>query len=365
VCTSRLGLAIRLTAACGLIGLTTAVHRLIGLTNTTTVALSYLLIVLAVATGWGLTESLVCSAAATLCFNYFFLAPVGTWAIADLENWVALFSFLAVAIVASQLSERARQKTRQLLRHEEEKARIAELARDAELIRRSETFKSTLIDGLAHEIKTPLTSLKASVSALRTNQAVSFGEQAELLAIIEEETDRLNGLVSELLQMARVEAGKLRLNAGPCNVKTLIADACGNAQRLLDGRAVRVTIQPGVPAARADPELIATVLRHLLGNAAKYSAPGTSIEVCASEKEGQISIAVADQGAGLSEAEIAHVFEPYYRSPETAHRVSGMGMGLAIAHNIVSAHGGRIRAESWPGRTVFTFTLPVAVGKHP
>jgi K+-sensing histidine kinase KdpD len=364
VSTSRFGLIFRLAVACGLIGLATAIHRLIGLTNTTTVALSYLLIVLAVATGWGLTESLVCSAAATLCFNYFFLAPVGTWAIADLENWVALFSFLVVAVVASQLSERARQKTRQLLRHEEEKARITELAHNAKLARRSEMFKSTLLDGLAHELKTPLTSLKASVSALRANQTIHSGEQAELLTIIEEETDHLNVLISEVLQMARVEAGQLRLHHQQCDINALIASACDSAERLLDGRPVHVTVRPGLPPVWADRDLIGTVLRHLLGNAAKYSTPGTPIEISTSQQDGQVRTSVADQGTGLSEEEIAHVFEPYYRSPATAHLVSGMGMGLAIAHNIVTAHGGRIWAESSPGRTVFTFTLPVAAEKH-
>jgi two-component system, OmpR family, sensor histidine kinase KdpD len=362
----RLNLALRLAVACGLVALATAFHRLIGLTNTTTVALSYLLIVLGVATAWGLAESLVCSVAATLCFNYYFLAPVGTWAIADIENWVALFSLLVVAVVASELSERARQKTRQLLQHEEEKARIAELARNAEMIRRSETFKSTLLDGLAHELKTPLTSLKASVSALRSRQIVRSGEETELLEIIEEETDRLNRLISEVLQMARMEAGKLRLNAQPCRVETLIAAARENSQRSLEGRPVEVAVEPGMPDAWADPELAETVLRHLLGNAAKYSTPGTPVKICGLKGENQISISVADQGPGLSEGELAHLFEPYYRGPATAHLVSGMGMGLAIAHDIVAAHGGRIWAESCPSRgSVFTFTLPTAKGKHP
>ena len=358
--------AVRLAAVLGLIALVTGFYRYIGLTNATTVALSFLLVVLAVATVWGLAESLVCSVVATLCFNYFFLPPVGTWAIEDSENWVAMFSFLAVSVVASQLSERARQKTRQLIRHEEEKARLAELARKAEMLRQSETFKSTLLDGLAHELKTPLTSLKASVSALRINKALRASTEVELLAIIEEETDRLNRLVSEVLQMGRIEAGKLRLNTEPCQVESLIASARENSQRLLDGRTVEVMLDQGVPAAWADPELIETVLRHLLGNAAKYSPPGTPIEVRGSEREGQVCICVVDHGPGLSESDISRVFERYYRSPATSQLVSGMGMGLAIAQDIVAAHGGRIWAESWPGRgTTFTFTLPAATGKHP
>jgi K+-sensing histidine kinase KdpD len=361
----RMNLAMRLSATGCFVAVATAIHRWSGFANTTTVALSYLLIVLAVATGWGLAESLFCSLVATLCFNYFFLAPVNTLAIDDADNWVALFAFLVVAVVASQLSERARQKTNQLLRHEEEKGRITELARKAELLRQSEAFKSTLLDGLAHELKTPLTSVKASVSALRANDSDRSSEETELLAIIEEETDRLTKLVSEVLQMARIEAGKLHPNSEPCQVASLIAGAHQHAERLLDGRDVEVRIEPGVPTVWADSELIGTVLRNLLGNAAKYSTPGKPIEIHGYEKEGQIMISVVDHGPGLSEDELIRVFEPYYRSPATANVVSGMGMGLAIAKNIVAAHGGRIWAESWPGRgATFTFTLPKTAGKH-
>jgi len=148
--------AVRLLVVCGLIGLVTAFHHSIGLTNATTVALSLLLVVLAVATIWGLGESIVASLVAAACFNYFFLPPIGTWTIADPENWVALFTFLVVSIVSSQLSERARRKAREAIEHQREKARLSELTQRAEMVRQSEEFKSTLLDALAHELKTPL-----------------------------------------------------------------------------------------------------------------------------------------------------------------------------------------------------------------
>lgn len=358
--TTRLNLPVRLILVFSFVGLNTGFLRAFGLTNPTTVALSYLLIVLAVAAGWGLAESLICSVAATLCFNYFFLPPIGTWAIEDVENWVALAAFLVVAVVASELSERARQKTRQLIRHEEEKAQVAELARTAEMLRQSETFKSTLLDGLAHELKTPLTSLKAAVSALRAHGNPGAGAGGELLVIIEEEADHLNRLISEVLQMARIEAGDLRLHLTACRIESLIVGARENVERQLYQHIVSVDVEQGLPEVWADPDLIRKVLQNLLENAAKYSLPGTRIEIRASESGGLVHICVADEGLGLREEEIAQVFDRYYRAPAT-RTISGMGMGLAIARDIVTTHGGLIWVESSPGAgSAFTFTLPRA-----
>jgi two-component system sensor histidine kinase KdpD len=350
----------RLLAVGGLIALVTGFHRSIGLTNVTTVALSLLLVVLAAATVWGLLESLVASFVAAACFNYFFLPPVGTWTIADAENWIALFTFLVVSIVASQLSERVRRQAREALAQQEEKARLAEIAQRAELVRKSEEFKSTLLDALAHELKTPLTSLKAAVSALRGTSATSESAR-ELLAILEEETDRLNRLVSEVLHMARTEAGKLRLNRAPCRAEKLIAGALAAMRRALDGRKVDVRVAAEMPAVSADADLLLTALRHLLDNATKYSPAGTPIEVAAERSEQQILFRIVDHGPGLSEAEQSRVFERFYRGPRAEKTSSGMGMGLAIAREIVAAHGGRIWVESPPGQGCsFTLTIPAA-----
>jgi two-component system sensor histidine kinase KdpD len=352
--------AVRLAVVLLLTALVTGFHHAIGLTNPTTAALSLLLVVLAVAALWGLAEAIVTSLVAAACFNFFFLPPIGTWTIADPQNWIALFSFLVVSIVASQLSERARRKAREAIAHQQETARLAEVAHRAELLRQSEEFKSTVLDALAHELKTPLTSLKASVSALRFEAGVA-PPQAELLSIIEEETDRLNRLISEILQMARLEAGKLRLNREPIAAAELIARAVQSSQQLVNGRVLDLRLAPGLPPVSADEDLAQTVLRHLLDNAAKYSAPGEPIVIRAESAEGQVRISVADRGPGLAEEELARVFERHYRGPRTRDAVPGLGIGLAIARDIVAAHGGRIWAESTPREgTTVTFTLPVA-----
>lgn len=475
----------RILAALAAVGLVTSFYQATAFANATTVALSFLLVVMAVAARWGLLEATIASVLATLCFNYFFLPPVGTWTIADPQNWIALFTFLVVSIVASHLSERARQKTREAIEHQQEterlytlsrmilmvggsptyvageiarqiqqvfdatgvvlyhkesgqicraggqevplsdaqlkevalqgnvledareeltalpvslggkplgslailgaflsdgarqavanlvaiafeSARSREVAGRAEFVRHSEEFKSTLLDALAHELKTPLTSLKAASSALLTEPSSLSTQQHELLSIVEEETDRLNRLVSEVLQMARIEAGKLHLNRIACSVATLIQEALAEMKRLLEGRDVHVRIAPGLPHVAADPQLIETVLRHLLDNAAKYSPPGEPISISAGSEREQVRISVTDQGAGLDEQEVSLVFEKYYRGARSRESVPGIGMGLAIARDIVLAHGGRIWAESSPGQGArFSFTLRVAGEESP
>ncbi len=352
--------AIRVAAVCSLVGMMTGFHRLIGLTNETTVALSLLLIVLAVATLWGLAESLIASMVATLCFNYFFLPPVGTWSIADPKNWVAMASFLVVSIVASQLSERARRKSREALQHQEEKIRLVELAKQGEIIRQNEEFKNTLLDALAHELKTPLTSVKACVSALRADGAANASEHGELLAIMEEETDRLNGLITELLQMSRVEVGKQRLNRERCRIEELVNASVKDSTKLLGGRTVNIVAETDLPEISADKDLIQTVLRYLIDNAAKYSTSGKPVEIRAAHENGQLTVSVCDHGPGMGGTELSKVFDRYYRGPDTAQGIPGMGIGLTIARDIVVAHGGRMWAESRPNAgTSFTFTLPL------
>lgn len=467
------------------IGLVTAFYRAIGFHNATTVALSFLLVVLAVAARWGLAEAIIASVVATACFNYFFLPPVGTWTIADPANWVALFAFLVVSIVASHLSEQARRKAQEAIEQRQETERLYSLSRmilmlsgspehvaseiagqihqvfeasgvallhresgqvfhagsqqvpssdfqlreialqgnvvedaeigfvalpvslggkmvgtlavlgvslsdgarqavanliaialegarsravatEADLARQSEEFKSTLLDALAHELKTPLTSVKASVTALLAEPSSVSANQRELLSIIEEETDRLTRLVTEALQVARIEAGRLKLERRPCLPESLMRDGVEDSKRLLEGRDVQVRAAPNLPPVSADAELVGTVLRHLLDNAAKYSPPGTPIHVVAELDNSHVRITVVDQGPGLSEQELSRVFERYYRSARTRDVVPGVGMGLAIARDIVQAHGGKMWAESSPGQgTRFHFTLPLAeIGAH-
>jgi two-component system sensor histidine kinase KdpD len=346
--------AARILLVFSAVALVTLFYRVTAFANATTVALTFLLLVLAAATLWGLAEAIAASVFATLCFNYYFLHPVGTWTIANAQDWLALFVFLIVSVVGSQLSERTR-------RMAQESARAMEIAAQAELVRQKEEFKSTLLDALAHDLKTPLTSVKASASALLEDAASLSSSQRELVSIVAEESERLNRLVTEVLEMARTEAGKLRLNRQACSVENLVRGALLESKRALEGRRIEVQMAPDVPPVSADAELIQTVLRSLLDNAAKYSPAGEAIAIQAEQDDRFVRICVTDRGPGLSEEDLPQVFERYFRGAATQATVRGMGIGLAVARDIVRAHGGKIWAEGSPGQgSRFSFTLPLA-----
>ncbi len=343
----RVGAALAIVAVIGL------VEARLGKVNHTTAALTLLLAVLGIAARWGLAESLSAAVAAMLSFNYLFLPPVGTWSIADPENWVAFAAFVLTATVASQIPANAKRRAAA-------QAHAEEAANRAEAARQSEEAKSAMLDALAHEFKTPLTAIKAAVSSLLTAEP-SAAAQKELLQVVDEETDRLTWLVSESVQLARIEAGRMEVRKRPQPVAHLIGEAVSRMAGALESRPVAVRVSQGLPSVAADRELILIVLRQLLDNAAKYSPAGSPIAVTASERNGSIAVTVADQGLGIPEADVKRMFDRFYRGQYAREKTAGTGMGLAIAREVVRGHGGEIRANSRAGQgTEVTFTLPLA-----
>ncbi len=457
-------------------GITFLFRRIVTEVNSTTIALTLLLAILGIATEWGLLEAIVSSVAGMLCFNFFFLPPVGTFTIADPQNWVALFAFLVTAVVASQLSARVKQRALEATRRQHEMERLYELSRGLMLIdnrsamaeqvshriaqvfglpcvavfdrkrehvyrtdpqdllvsdsklrdvalqgtvfhdsaarlavlplslggepvgslaisggaisdtalhaignltaiameraraeetasrmeaaRQNEEMKSMLLDALAHEFKTPLTSIKAAASSILDEESPA---QKELVTIIDEEVDRLDSLVNETIWMARIEAGDLRLHKLPHAVANLIDIALEKLRILLKDREVKIECSPSLPEVFADAELAGLAIRQLVTNALKYSNPESPIVIRADVADRSVRISVRDSGPGISQKELARVFERYYRLAVTASRVPGTGMGLTIARDIVRAHGGDIGVNSEPGLgSEFFFTLPTA-----
>jgi len=445
--------------------------------NATTVALGYLVGVLLIATAWGFWEAFAASLAAVVCFNFFFLPPVGTFHIADPQNWVALLAFLATSVVASRLSARARQRTQEALHRQKEmeslyalsravlltdtrqapaaqiahriqeifefaalalydcstgevhhsgkeelpvpddqlkqaaslgivlidevnrtvvipvrlggriigslavrggalsdtalqalsnlvaialeRVRSQEAAYRAEAARQSEELKSTLLDSIAHEFKTPLTSIKAAASALLCTPAPNQEEQRELLTVVDEEADRLGRLVTEAIQMARIEAGKIRLNPELCSVESLIQGILKQMKSVVEGRSTTLSIAADMPLIIADKELLGLAIRQLLDNAVKYSPPRSPIVISGEKTEGSVIISVRDQGPGIPEREQSRIFQKFYRRADTPRHVTGSGMGLAISLEIVRAHGGEIWVESVPGQgSKFCISVP-------
>lgn len=467
------GLAVSLS----IVAATTLLCSRIISVNAITAGFAYLLDVLAIATAWGLIEAVLASTVAMLCFNYFFLPPVGQFTIADPQNWVALFSFLATALIASHVSDREKKQAayaksrqreteqlyalsrfilltepsqpagRQAARHIAEvfecrgvalydaesreffrggpedlpdieaklkqaalngsspgdvaadevvapimlgghpigglalkglalsdgalqallnlvaialeRVRTVEAASRAEAARQSEEFKSTLLDAIAHEFKTPLTSIKAGSTSILSDGAVS-AQTRELATIIDEETDRLSLLVTEAVRMAQIDAGKIRLERESLDVGELLRRVIAHFESRAEGRELNLGIEPGVPHVFADRDLVGLALRQLIDNALKYSPPDSPINVTAGSEDGFVAIRVRDRGPGIPERERERVFDKFYRRQITKSYVPGSGLGLFIAREITRAHGGEIRIEGNPDAgSVFCVIFPV------
>ncbi len=241
-----------------------------------------------------------------------------------------------------------------------EKARALEDAGHAEAARQSEVLKSALLDSLAHDINTPLTSIKAAVTSLLSGAGAP---NRELLTIINEEADRLNQLASEVVAMARIEAGKLHLEKRPVQAEELISNVLAELRPALSGRTVTVEVPKGLPDADGDPEFVQQVIKQFVENALKYSPASSPIAVSAALQNGKMVIGVADRGQGIQENERALIFDRFFRGRQHRFDTKGTGMGLAIAKGIVEAHRERIWVESEPGQgSAFYFTLALYSG---
>lgn len=357
--------------------------------NPTTVALGYLLIILFVATKFGSRPAVAAALVGVLGFNFFFLPPVGTLAIADPENWVALAAFLITAVTAGELSARARKRAeeaeaarREIERLYTELRDAFERASQAEALRRSERLKSALLDAVSHDLRTPLTSIKASVTTLldelNTNKAEAVGPglaeegRKEMLEVINEECDRLNRFIEGLVEMARIEAGEFRLRRRWGTIDEMAEMALVRAKHLTDRHRVELDIEKDLPIVLVDPRAVSEVFYTLVDNAAKYSPAGTLIRLAASRAENEmIRASVDDRGPGIPVELRERVFDKFFRAIGVGeagrNQPTGTGMGLAIARGIVEAHGGQIWIESGGVElgTRVVFTLPIGDDDKP
>jgi two-component system sensor histidine kinase KdpD len=247
-----------------------------------------------------------------------------------------------------------------------ERAEALEDSARSEAAKETERLRTALLDSVTHELRTPLTSIKASISSLLSQKALDAQSRHELLTVINEESDRLNHLIEQAVEMAQLDAHKVQLDVEPQSVAALIHDAMEDARAAHPDREIRVSLPGSLPNVLADTVWIGKVLANLLGNAVKYSPPGPSgqaqpVFVSAERQGDMLAISVADRGAGIDPLEQGMVFDKFYRGQGQRNRVSGTGMGLAICRAIVNAHGGTIGVTSQLGHgSVFTFTLPIA-----
>ena len=343
--------------------------------NATTVSLALLLNVLLIAIRWGSAPALVASILAMLCFNFFFLPPFSTFNIAATDNWIALIAFLVTAVTAGQLSARAEKRAEEAEQGKREIGRLyAELreaferASHAEALRQSEKLKSALLDAVTHDLRTPLTSIKASITTLLDEMRGSESpvtldpeSRKEMMDIINEESDRLSRFINGLIELARIEAGELQLRRRWGVVDEIISTALERAKPITRNHRVEVDVEKELPGVRVDERAVSEVVYTLVDNAAKYSAPGSRIRIMAQRADDDsIRMTVEDQGPGIAPDLRERVFDKFFRAT-SSHKSQGTGMGLAIAKGIVEAHGGRISIEAGAeGKgTRVVFTLPI------
>jgi two-component system sensor histidine kinase KdpD len=442
-----------------------------------TVGFTYLLLVLVIATAWGFVEASITSVAATLSLNYYFLPPVGRFTIADPQNWVALFSFLATSLIASRLSTLAKRRALDAVARQQdlerlysfsraillidqkasfakelvriladvfqftavvfydrlnaqfhragpsdfeglddqlrdaalqgtfyadptasrsitavrlgsnpiaglglqsarmpdavvqgianlvaiglERARAQDLAAQVEAARQSEKLRTSLLDAMAHEFKTPLTSVIAATTALQADPAQPLETRTELLKIADEEARHLQQLIDDAVDMGRLDTADIRVDAEVANAGDVVCEAIESMRTTIDERPLVVEGDRELPEVVVDRRLLKLAIKQILGNAVKYSPPGTPIRIDLHNSGPRITVTVTDCGAGIPEEEQKRIFDRLYRSPSVLDQIPGSGLGLSIAQNIVRAHRGELTVKSRPGETSFQISLPV------
>ncbi|HAF14496.1 MAG TPA: hypothetical protein DCK99_12525 [Blastocatellia bacterium] len=349
--------------------------------NPTTVALTFLLIVLFVATAWGSKPAVLASLLAVACFNFFFLPPYGTFTIADPHNWIAFFAFLVTAVTVGQLSSRARRRAEEanvarleIERLYHELQDTFERSSQAKALKQSERLKSALLDAVTHDLRTPLTAIKASVTTLLDDQLATkdardstrLGEEGrqEMLDVINEEADRLDHFIEGLMELARIEAGEMQLRRKWGSVDEIIMAAMKRAEPRTRAHRIELWLDDEMPSVNVDERALVEVVYTLVDNAAKYSSPGSLIRVAAKAgADTTVNLIVEDQGPGIPPELRERVFDKFFRAMRDGDlgRPSGTGMGLAIAQGIAEAHGGRIWIEDGAGGrgTKFVVALPI------
>jgi two-component system sensor histidine kinase KdpD len=244
-----------------------------------------------------------------------------------------------------------------------ERARLAQEAERASLLEASDQLKSALLSSVSHDLRTPLSAIKASATVLlQQDVALDADARYDLLSAINEETDRLNRLVGDLLDMSRIEAGALQLKLDWCDLDELIRAVAHRLAARMTAFHVRLDWPADLPLIYADYVQIDRVITNLLENAIRFAPPDSAIEIAARVQAQTITVAVTNQGPAIPERVRPHLFDKFYRVSEDRLPDMGTGLGLSICQGIVEAHGGRIWLESpVTGETGarFVFTLPL------
>jgi PAS domain S-box-containing protein len=253
------------------------------------------------------------------------------------------------------LNEQVAERTREL------NEKIIQLARANADLQKLDQTRSEFVSLVSHQLRAPLTNMSGAVENIRAGCELPTPACARMLAILDQQTTRLDRLVAGVLSTARIEAGELTFHAEPISIYPLTLQIVEQFRARQIGRTVQLTEKPGLPLAFADRDRVAEVMANLLDNANKYAPQEKEIFVDMSADQDEIIVSVRDLGPGLPPGDVERVFEKFYRSDSSDSQTTyGYGLGLYVCNQLVRGMGGRIWAENYPeGGAVFSFTLPV------
>jgi two-component system sensor histidine kinase KdpD len=310
------------------------------------VLLLYLLVVVAIAATGGVWPASTAAVVAVGLVNWFFTPPYHTLTIAEGEHVLALVVFLLVAAVVALYVTVA----------DHNASESAAVRADAEALDRANELRTALLSAVSHDLRTPLASIKASVSSLRAGDVRwSESETAAFLSAIEDDTDRLNQLVGNLLDMSRLQTGALDLVRRPTALEEVVANALESLGPAADG--VAVDVPEDLPLALVDPGLLERSVANLIANALAWSPPHRAVEISAKVTPPDLELLVVDHGPGVPPAHRGQIFLPFQRLGDGGG--GGVGLGLAIAHGFVEAMSGELVVSDTPGGGA-TFRILVA-----
>jgi two-component system, OmpR family, sensor histidine kinase KdpD len=243
-----------------------------------------------------------------------------------------------------------------------ERVRLVEDMDRVERTAETERLRSALLTSISHDLKTPLAAVLGSASALRdVGDKLSDAEKADLLATVIDESERLNRFIANLLDMTKIESGAVTPNLAPHDLSEIVGSALRRANKILGGHRVHLELSTDMPMVRIDAVLFEQALFNLLDNAAKYAADGTTIGVRSWRDRDSVVLQIIDEGEGIPQGDLEHIFDKFYRVQKTDHVRAGTGLGLAISRGFVEAMQGTITAANRTDRkgAVFTITLPI------
>jgi two-component system, OmpR family, sensor histidine kinase KdpD len=245
-----------------------------------------------------------------------------------------------------------------------ERVNLVEDVDRARLVAETDRLRAALLTSISHDLRTPLASILGSATSLAAqDEQLDRATRLDLIRTIQEESERLNRFIGNLLDMTRIESGSMQPRAGPIELSDVIGSTLRRTGKILAAHRTQVRLEPDLPMLDLDDVLLEQVLFNLLDNAAKYAPAGSLVTIRAWQQNGQVCVQTIDEGPGIAPADLEHVFDKFYRAGDADRRRAGTGLGLAICRGFVEAMHGTITAANRPDGTgaVFTITLPVPV----